>query len=141
MLLRAVPILIAGISLTWSPAAAQNVAESARFAGTWEAKFKGTVICTIVLETAEKITGTASACNISVDEDGNLVEPEAAPGPAEPAPILNPKIDGGTLSFEIRDENDEHATKMQMELKGEGRAELRIIDAPVRIKPIPLTKR
>ena len=141
MLLRAVPIVIAGICLAWAPAAAQNAAEGARFAGTWEAKFKGTVICTIALETAEKITGTASACNINVDDDGNLIEPEAAQGPAEPAPILNPKVDGGTLSFEIRDEDDEHPTRMQIELKGEGRAELRILDAPVKIKPIPLTKR
>jgi hypothetical protein len=141
MLLRAVPIVIAGICLAWAPAAAQNADEGGRFAGTWEAKFKGTVICTIALETAEKITGTASGCNISVDDEGNLVESEAAQEPAEPEPILNAKVDSDTLSFEIRDEGDEHPIRMQIELKGEGRAELRIIDAPVKIKPIALTKR
>jgi hypothetical protein len=141
MRLRALHVLVAGLSLGWVPAAAQKPAELQRFAGTWEAKFKGAVICTITLEAAEKITGTTSGCNINVDDDGNLIDPEAAQDPAEPAPILNPKVEGGTLTFEIRDEDDEHPTKIQIELKGEGQAELRIIDAHVKIKPIPLTKR
>jgi hypothetical protein len=120
---------------------ASTPAERERFAGTWEIKFNGAVICTIALETGEKISGTTSGCSINVDNDGNLIEPDSPPEPAEPEPILNPKIDGSILSFEIRDEEDEHPTRMQIELKGEGRAELRIVDAPVKVKPIPLTKR
>jgi hypothetical protein len=141
MRIRLVHVFVAGVSLACFPSAAQNAAELKRFAGTWEAKYKAAVICTIALEAGEKITGTASGCNINVDDDGNLMDPEAAQEPAEPAPIFNPKVDGPTLSFEIRDEDDEHPIKMQIELKGEGRAELRIIDAPVKIKPIPLEKR
>src|SRR5438270_772281 len=124
-------VFLAGLSLCLG-------ADSQRFTGTWDAKFKGAVICTIELKGAEKITGTASACNINVDSDGNLIEPEAATDAAEPSPILNAKLEAGTLTFELRDESDEHPTKMQMDLKGDKQAELRILDAPVRIKPIAL---
>src|SRR6516165_8831327 len=138
---NAVRIFALSAGLMCLPAAAQKPGELNRFAGTWEAKFKGAVICTIKLEAGDKISGTASACNINVDSDGNLIEPESASEPADPLPLLNPKVEGDTLTFEVRDEGDEHPTKAQIELKGNDRAELRFVDAPVRIKPIPLTKR
>src|SRR5260370_22078198 len=122
------------------PLTAQSSKEQQRFAGTWEAKFKGAVICTIKLDAGEKISGAMHQCRVHVDDDGDLVESEPSESD-EPAPLLNPKVQDDTLSFETKDEPDEPTMKFEMKLTGEGRAELRFIDAPVPIKPIHFEKR
>jgi hypothetical protein len=44
-------------------------------------------ICTIKLEAAERISGAMHACKINVNDDGELIEPEAsADSDARPTP-------------------------------------------------------
>ena len=119
--------------LTALSAAGQDA--GAKFAGTWEAKWKDRVVCTITLKAGEPISGETVACNLHVDDKGDLTEPEAGGGgDGTPAPILNPKLDGDTLTFQ--EKADDEMIKFEMKLVGDGRAELKILDAPVLIKPI-----
>jgi hypothetical protein len=117
------------------PLAAQDAEAQKKFAGTWEAKWKDKVICTVRLKAGEQISGETEACSINVDANGDLREPESTEHADQPpAPILNAKLQGDTLTFEERDDDD--VLKFEMKLIGDGRAELRILGAPVPIKPI-----
>lgn len=122
------PLLIA------APLTAQDAEAQKKFAGTWEAKWKDKVICTIRLKAGEPISGETEACNINVDANGDLQEPESTDHSDAPSPILNAKLEGDTLRFEEKDGDD--VLKFEMKLLGDGRAELRILDSPVPIKPI-----
>ncbi|HEY9139280.1 MAG TPA: hypothetical protein VIN93_00215 [Bryobacteraceae bacterium] len=125
--------------LSCLPLAAQDAAAQKKFAGSWEAKFKDKVICTIRLKAGEQISGETDACNINVDGNGDLQEPDPTNNPDEPSPILNPKLNGDTLTFELKDGDD--VLKFEMKLVGDGRAELRILDSPIPVKPIHLTRK
>ena len=57
------------------PFAARDVTAQKKFAGTWEAKRKDKVICTIRLNSGEQISGETKACSINVDANGDLQEP------------------------------------------------------------------
>jgi len=82
----------------------------------------------------------AEACNISVDENGELKEPESAePSDEPPSPILNAKLQAETLTFEEKDGDD--VMKFEMKLVGDGQAELKILDAPVPVKPIHFARK
>ena len=121
--------------LTCLPLAAQDADAQKKFAGTWEAKLKNKVICTLKLKAGEQISGETEACSINVDANGDLQERDSIePSDNSPAPIQNAKLRGDTLIFEER--NGDEVLKFEMKLIGEGRAELRILDAPVPIKPI-----
>ena len=121
--------------LTSLPLVAQDVDAQKKFAGTWEAKLKDKVICTLKLKAGEQFSGETEACSINVDANGDLQERDSTePSDNSPAPILNAKLKGDALLFEER--NGEEVLKFEMKLIGEGRAELRILDAPVPIKPI-----
>ena len=121
--------------LTCLPLAAQDVDAQKKFAGAWEAKLKNKVICTLKLKAGEEISGETEACSINVDANGDLQERDSIePSDNSPAPIQNAKLRGDTLIFEER--NGDEVLKFEMKLIGEGRAELRILDAPVPIKPI-----
>jgi hypothetical protein len=121
--------------LTSLSLAAQDAEAQKKFAGTWEAKLKDKVICTLRLKAGEQISGETQACSINVDANGDLQERDSTePSDTSPAPILNAKLQGDTLLFEERDGDE--VLKFEMKLIGEGRAELRIPDAPVPIKPI-----
>ncbi len=132
--MRRILILLAS-SLTLT---AQSAKDQQRFAGTWEAKFKGAVICTIRLAAGEKLSGAMSGCNIHVNQDGDLDE-SAPPETAEESPIVNARVDGDKLSFENKDGDD--TVKMELTLTGEGRADLRFVDAPMKIKPVRFDRR
>lgn len=121
------------------PLAAQDSQAQNKFAGAWEAKFKDKVICTIRLRAGETISGETAGCNINVDANGDLKEPEDADRPDQPSPVLNPKIQGQTLTFEEKEDDD--VLKFELKLVGEGQAELRILDAPMAIKPIHFAKK
>ncbi len=121
------------------PLTAQDAAAQKKFAGSWEAKFKDKVICTIRLKAGEQISGEAEACNINVDANGDLQEPDPTNNPDEPSPILNPKLNGDTLTFEMKDGDD--VLKFAMKLIGDGQAELRILDSPIPVKPIHLARK
>ncbi|MGA3044506.1 MAG: hypothetical protein ABSF54_27340, partial [Bryobacteraceae bacterium] len=66
-------------------------------------------------------------------------EPEPDEISDQPSPLLNPKINGETLAFEEKD-NDE-AIRFEMKLVGDGQAELRILNAPVPVKPIHFARK
>jgi len=124
--------LLAGL-----PLAAQDAEAQKKFAGTWEAKFKDKVICTIRVKAGEQVSGEMADCNISVDGNGDLQESESTQHDT-PEPMLNPRVQGDTLSFESKDDND--VVKFEMKLIGEGKAELKILDPPVAVKPIPFKR-
>lgn len=121
------------------PLAAQDADAQKKFAGTWEAKFKDKVICTIRVRAGESISGETADCSIEVDENGDLKEPDSTDGPDEPSPMLNPRVHGDTLTFEEKDGDD--VLKFEMKVVGDGQAELRILDSPVPIKPIHFVRK
>jgi len=120
--------------LTCLPLAAQDT-DAQKFAGTWEAKLKDKVICTLRLKAGEQISGETEACSINIDANGDLQERDSTePSDTSPEPILNAKLQGEALLFEEKDGDE--VLKFELKLIGDGRAELRILDAPVLIKPI-----
>jgi hypothetical protein len=121
------------------PFAAQDVEAQKKFAGTWEVKFKDKVICTLRLTVGEPISGETSACSLNIHANGDLQEPDSTQDSDQPAPILNPKLHGDILSFEEKDGDD--MIKFEMKLVGDGQAELTILDSPVPMKPIHLTRK
>jgi hypothetical protein len=129
---RFVPALLS--LLVCLPLAAQDSQAQKKFAGTWEARFKDKVICTIRVRAGEPISGEMADCSISVDGNGDLQESDSAEHPDKPSPFLNPKLEGDTLTFESKDDDD--TLKFEMRLVGDAKAELRILEAPMPIKPI-----
>ncbi|MGD0363376.1 MAG: hypothetical protein ABSC93_21040 [Bryobacteraceae bacterium] len=121
------------------PLAAQDKDAQKKFAGTWEAKFKGEVICTIRVKPGDPISGETAGCSINVDENGDLKEPDSANRPDEPSPMLNPRVNGDTLAFEEKEGDD--LLKFEMKVVGEGAAELTILDAPIPVKPIHFARK
>jgi hypothetical protein len=120
--------------LTSVPLVAQDAQAQKKFTGTWEAKWKDKVICTLRLRAGEQISGEIESGNINADANGDLQEPESTDHSDPPSPILNAKLEGNTLTFEMKDDDD--VLKFEMKLLGDGRAEVRILDSPVPIKPI-----
>ena len=130
--------------LVWlALAALSGVAEQTdarnKFVGTWEARWKQRVICTIRLKSADPISGETQACSIRVDDSGDLLEPESTGDSGRPpTPILNVKLTGEVLTFE--EQEDGEAIKFELRLVGEGKADLRFLNAPVRINPVAFTR-
>jgi len=121
------------------PFTAQDTDAHKKFAGTWDAKFKDTVICTIMVKAGNPISGETAACSINVDDNGDLKEPDSTDHPEEPSPMLNPKVQGDTLTFEEKDGDD--VIKFEMKVVGDGQAELRILNSPVPVKPIHFARK
>jgi len=126
--------LLACLSLT-----AQATDPQKKFAGTWEAKFKDQVICTMRVKAGDPISGETSACSINVDENGDLKEPDSSDRPDQPSPMLNMRIRGDTLTFEDKDGDD--VLKFEMKVLGDGQAELKILNSPVPLKPIHFARK
>jgi beta-lactamase regulating signal transducer with metallopeptidase domain len=110
--------------------------DAARFAGTWEGKFKGKTFITVSLTSkGEKISGHVSRTNIEMDANGNLTEASVQDGEdeiAETAPQGNVlhlstkakgKVDTGS------EESDE-SIQYEMTLSGETEAQLQIAGVP-----------
>jgi len=110
-----------------------------KFLGEWNAKYKDTVVCTIRLTAGDPIDGQSENCNLNVDANGDLQEPDPSVHSDSPSPILNPRVLGSTLAFEEK-EGDE-TLKFEFTLVADGKAELKIIDAPVAVKPIPFSRK
>jgi hypothetical protein len=126
------------ISLIFLLAGAAGTASAApnRFDGVWVATFKGTAICTLeIKDDGNQIAGVSKACKVSVDQYGDLLEGEAPDGSEPPLPFVKPKADGGALRYELVEENGERMT-FEFHIVGDGRGDLRFINAPVSIKPI-----
>ena len=121
------------------PLAAQDADSQKKIAGTWEAKFKDKVICTIKVKAGDPVSGETADCSINVDANGDLKEPDSNDQPDQPSPMLNPKLQGDTLTFEEKEGDD--VIKFGMKVVGDGQAELRILDAPVLVKPIHFARK
>jgi hypothetical protein len=123
------------VSSALVPAAAQQ----SKFAGVWEARFKGEAFMTLKVAAGDPISGSLSGGHIGVNDDGDLTE---ASGGGKEHPILSPKVDGDILSFQWK-EDDEETLKFEMRLTGDGEAMLQFMDVPEghTIKPIPIRRK
>lgn len=137
--MRKLRILVLLLPLAWLVAGAQDAATQKRFIGTWEARFKDQVICTINLETGDPLSGNMHACNVNVNTDGDLIEPEGSDDKTDK--IVDPKLQGDTLSYSIKDEDGGEPLKFELKLTTEGHAELTFLNAPVKMKPIRFEKK
>ena len=115
----------------------EDSAAQKHFAGTWQAKFNGSVFLTLRLEPGTRISGTVSTGRITVDDDGELTEAEASPEGKE-SDVMHARIDGERLTFETDDDGE--LTKFEMRITSDGKAELRFVGQPVKIKPIRLNR-
>ena len=121
------------------PLTAQDTDAQKKFAGTWEAKFKDKVICTIKVKAGDPISGETAACSINLDENGDLKEPDFTDRPDKPSPMRNLKLQGDTLTFEEEDGDD--VLEFEMKVVGDGQAELNILNSPVPMKPIHFARK
>lgn len=124
--------LIIALSITVALTAA--IPGPQRFAGTWQARFQGTLICTIKVEAREKLSGALYGCSIPVNNDGDLIEADPPQHPNEPSPITNLRFRDNTLTFEVNGGSD--VMKFELVLTAEDQADLRFLEVPFKIKPI-----
>jgi hypothetical protein len=138
MLNRQAAFALSLFALVCGSFSAQETNAQQRFTGTWEAKFKGDVFLTVQLNAGRTMTGTLSTGNITVNDEGDLIEAHPSPNGTQ-SDILSAKIDGNRLTFEI--EEDGEAMKLELKITGEGRGELAFLTAPGKIKPIRVERK
>ncbi len=102
-------------------AAAQKTDQNRRFSGTWQAKVKDSVICTINVRVGHEISGSMHDCRIHADADGNISDSEPSDVSSKPLPILNTRIAGDVLSFDCKAEGDTETMNFEMKLVRERR--------------------
>jgi hypothetical protein len=77
------------------------------FVGTWKASFNGQVLAILVLkEERGALTGTLNNFDISVDKEGNLIDPTHKD--QGDAPLLNARFRAGALLFVVM-QKDQYA--------------------------------
>lgn len=95
--------------------------------GVWQGRWHGVPAVTIRLEqNGEALGGTARFSRIIATADG----PEAV-GETVELPLLNPRLEGQRLSFEVRGADETQTAvvaEMEMKFVNEGEAELRYTD-------------
>jgi len=94
-------LLLACLPLTCQDAEAQK-----KFAGTWEAKFKDKVICTIRLKAGDQISGETAACNINVDANGTCRSQSPPTSRTRLRRFSMRNFMAKTLNFEEKDGDD-----------------------------------
>lgn len=114
--------------------AAPGLPEQQRFLGTWQAHFQGSVICTLKLDAGEALAGALYGCSLQFNGDGDLTGVGSPHRSDEACPIKNIRVDGQTLSFDIGAGSD--AMHLALVLTTGDEAELRFLQAPLKIKPI-----
>jgi hypothetical protein len=108
------------------------------WAGSWTATFKGKPYLILKLNSgAGRLSGTLSAGQVEASAQGNVTAIEAPPSDAYP--LKSMKLTGNTLSFEVLDA-DGDTMKYEMRLTPDGAAELRLVDAPVKLGPFALKR-
>lgn len=132
-------LTIAALIFAAFPLLAQAPDAPSKFFGTWEAKVDSTVVCTIRLKAGDPISGATEACSIHADSNGNLLLPDSNTRSDQPASIINARLNGDTLNFEEKD--DDGVTKFELTLTGDGKADLKLPEAPVLIKPIHFARK
>jgi hypothetical protein len=111
-----------------------------RLLGTWQAMYKDQVICTIRVKAGDQISGETDNCNLNIDGNGDVKEPDSsASSDGPPDPMQNARIRGDILAFEEKDGDD--VLKFELKMVGDGKAELTILESPVPVKPIHFTKK
>ena len=110
------------------------------FVGTWTATFKGSPFMTIrFVMKGDKLTGTMSSGEISLDREGNIVAVTVRPGER---PITIEKVEHDTVHLIGGEKNSE--LRFTLRLKDTTHAQLEIVNpAPsgaVAPKPIQLVK-
>jgi len=87
--------------------AKDNPADLKTFVGTWTAKFNGEVLAILVLkEQGGALSGTLNNFDISVDKEGNLIDPTHKD--QGDAPLLNTRFRSGALLFVVM-QKDQYA--------------------------------
>ena len=111
LLFFATPSLAAFRSPNPARQSANQTKESApdlkAFVGTWKASFNGEVLAILVLkEQGGALTGTLNNFDISVDKEGNLIDPTHKD--QGDAPLLNARFRSGALLFVVM-QKDQYA--------------------------------
>jgi hypothetical protein len=115
-------------------------AETAKFAGTWEAALEGKVFLVLKIQAGEKISGTLNAGSIKLSHEGELIE--ASPVEDREAPFFFAKAEGDKLEFDYQDQGDDEIMHFELKLTGERAGELRIVDEHIpKMKPFHLRKK
>jgi hypothetical protein len=99
---------------SWAAAASQNAEQAEEgapdrkiFVGTWKGTFNGEVLVILVLkEQSGALSGTLNNFDISVDKEGNLIEPTHKD--QGDAPLLNARFRSGALLFVVM-QKDQYA--------------------------------
>ena len=132
------PACVAACLLLFSTLGA--TAETASFAGTWEAAFEGKVFLVLKIQAGQKISGTLNAGSIRLSEEGELIE--ASPVEDREAPFFFAKAEGDKLEFDYQDQGDDEIMHFELKLTGERAGELRIVDEHIpKMKPFRLRKK
>jgi hypothetical protein len=111
----------------WLVAAGLAFAASApdKFAGTWEAKSKGTTFLILKITAGQKISGSIRSGHVHMDDHGELLE--VSPPEDQENPIFFAHVDGEKLVFNYQDEDDV-ILQFELKLTGADAGELRIVD-------------
>jgi hypothetical protein len=115
----AVWLLAAGLAAIAGPPGSE------KFAGTWEAKAKGTVFLVLKISAGDKISGTMKSGPVRIDEKGELLD--VGPPEAAENPIFFAQLEGEKLVFNCQDE-EEDVLEFELQLTGEDAGVLRIRD-------------
>jgi hypothetical protein len=103
------------LAATRSPDSARQSADQAKeaapdlktFVGTWKATFNGEILAILVLkEQGATLIGTLNNFDISVDKEGNLIDPTHMD--QGDAPLLNARFRSGALLFVVM-QKDQYA--------------------------------
>jgi hypothetical protein len=96
-----------------------------KFAGTWQAKAKGTVFLVLKISAGEKISGSMKSGPVRINEKGEVAD--VGPPEDDANPIFFAKVDGEKLVFNCQDADDD-VFQFELKLTGEDAGELRIVD-------------
>jgi len=125
--MRIIPVSLLTVALLEFCAASQPD-DAKKFAGTWQAEFKGIPYLVVTLK---GFNGTISVGSITMNGEGDLADVQEA---VNEHAIQTVRVNGDTVYFQAKDEGYE------MTLTGEGQAVLRIIDAPPLIGPFGMRR-
>jgi len=98
---------------------------SEKFAGTWEAKAKGTIFLVLKISAGDKISGTMKTGPVKIDEKGELLD--VGPPVDQENPIFFAQVEGEKLVFNCQDD-EEDVFQFELKLTGDDAGELRIVD-------------
>src|SRR3954453_9470998 len=76
-----------------------------KFAGTWEARAKGTVFLVLKISAGDKISGSMMAGRLHLDEKGDILD--AGPPEHGESPIFFAQVDGDKLTFNFQDDDED----------------------------------